>query len=555
MFWREHQMFDKRWAGILCAGIFMFPLGQVQAATKAEIHSKNLGRVAPRQLVSRLNLQTGSTLVAAHALRLDNGRKLTRMRQVYKGVPVYGRSVVVEHGPRGNVLSVDGTLERHLGRELVSVTPRLAPVQARVALQRARGELRQSVRNDQAKLYVYSRDKQSARLIYRVSYLVGTGNRISRPTAIIDANTGEVIRQWDGLTTGRRPRGSTPTSVQATGPGGNGFTGLYHYDGSGPGREKLGVTRQGNVCYMQNDDVATYNLAGGQRITLWSFGCSGSNPANWISAGDTINGGFSAINDAHHFGQVVHDMYERWFGQPPLKNDDGSPMQLHMLVHYGTNYRNAAWTGSQMIFGDGLPDFYYPFVSLDITGHEISHGFTEQHSGLEYTGQSGGMNEAFSDMAGQAVVYYDTGSNDFLIGSSILMPDVIEVLGLPALRDMCDPPRDGKSIDNAADYDSGTNVHYSSGIYNKAFCLLAKTGGWNTKKAFEVFHDANALYWGPEETFDSGACGVEQAATDRGYAKADVAAAFTAVGVTCSDDGDTSTSAASSSIRLGLTHL
>lgn len=548
-------MFDKRWAGVLCAGIFMFSLGQAQAVTKAEIHSKNLGRMSPQQLASRLSLQVDNTLVAARELRLNDGRKLTRMRQVYKGVPVYGRSVVVEHGLRGNVLSVDGTLERHLDRELVSVTPRLTPVQARVALRRARGQLRQSARGGKAKLYVYSHGKQSARLIYRVSYLTGSGNHLERPTALIDADTGKVIKQWNGLTTGRRPPGGTPTPVQATGPGGNGFTGLYHYDGSGPGQEKLSVTRQGNVCYMKNDDVATFNLAGGQRIMLWSFGCGGSNPVNWASAGDAINGGFSAINDAHHFGQVVHDMYESWFGQPPLKNDDGSPMQLHMWVHYGTNYDNAAWDGSEMVFGDGLADYYYPFVSLDITGHEISHGFTEQHSGLEYIGQSGGMNEAFSDMAGQAVMYYDTGSSNFLIGSTILKPDLIEILGMPALRDMCDPTRDGKSIDDADDYDSYTDVHYSSGIYNKAFCLLAKSDGWNPKKAFEVFHDANALYWGPEETFDSGACGVEQAAVDRSYAKADVVAAFTAVGVTCSDDGGTSTSATLSSTRLSRTHL
>lgn len=534
-------------AGTLCAGVCVFGFGQAQATSKVEVHARSLGPVAPTALAAHLHLQAGNKLVVpgttspnngAARLHSDNGNKITRVRarQVYKGVPVYGRSVVVSRDARGSVLKVDGQLEQNLGTELASVQPRLSGEQAQHVLQKARGQLRQTAREGEAKLYVYPQNKQTTRLIYQVSYLIGSGNNVSRPTAIIDANTGKVIKQWNGLTTGRRPRGSgTPTPVQAQGVGGNGFTGLYHYDGSdNRSHATLAVTRQGTACYMINRNVATYNLAGGQRVTLWSFGCNGRNPANWISTGDSINGAFSPIDDAHHFGQVVHDMYENWFGAPPLKNSDGSAMQLHMWVHYGSQYANAFWDGREMVFGDGA-QLFYPFVSLDITGHEISHGFTEQHSGLQYTGQSGGMNEAFSDMAGEAVVYYNNGSNNFLVGEDILKPGTAALLGLNALRDMCEPSRDGQSIGNAANYYPGLDVHYSSGVYNKAFCLLAKTNGWNTKKAFEVFHDANALYWQPNATFDSGACGVEQAADARGYAEEDVVAAFDGVGVACAD--------------------
>jgi hypothetical protein len=81
---------------------------------------------------------------------------------------------------------------------------------------------------------------------------------------------------------------------------------------------------------------------------------------------------------------------------------------------------------------------------------------------------------------------------------------------------MCNPPQDGGSIDNASQYTSGLDVHYSSGVYNKAFCKLAKTAGWDTPKAFKVIARANELYWTPSSTFNSGACGVETAATDLG---------------------------------------
>jgi PKD repeat protein len=103
---------------------------------------------------------------------------------------------------------------------------------------------------------------------------------------------------------------------------------------------------------------------------------------------------------------------------------------------------------------------------------------------------------------------------------------------------MCNPPQDGISIDNAADYRRGMDPHYSSGVYNKAFCLLTQTSGWDVPKAFQAMARANAEYWGPSETFNSGACGVETAAADLGYNVADVTAAFNAVGVSCSGGGD-----------------
>lgn len=218
-------------------------------------------------------------------------------------------------------------------------------------------------------------------------------------------------------------------------------------------------------------------------------------------------------------------MYRNWYNTAPLS------FKLKMRVHYSRNYENAFWDGSQMTFGDGATTFY-PLVSLDVAAHEVSHGFTEQNSGLVYSGQSGGINEAFSDMAGEAAEYYMKGSNDWLVGAQIFK-------GNGSLRYFEDPARDGKSIGHASDYYDGIDVHHSSGVYNRAFYLLANTSGWQTRKAFEVFVLANRLYWGPNTTFDQGACGVTRAATDLGYSVSDVAAAFTAVGVNATCAGTT----------------
>lgn len=521
------KLVGAAFAALGCASVSLCEAAQVR------VHTTHMGRVAPAVLAPRLGLDKASAFVAGAHLRTIHGTTKTRERQTYQGVPVYGRSLVVERDAIGNILDASGEAEGGLAAQLGAVRPRLSGAQAQAALQARLGQRGDAASNARSDLFVYPQPGSQARLVYRTSYLVDVNGQVSRPTAIVDANTGEVLRHWDGLTTGRRPPvTSTPVATQARGPGGNELTGLYDYDGSGAGRDLLDAVRVGSTCYLQNDEVATYDLAGGQRVTQWSFGCAGSNPAGWISMGDAANGAYSPINDAHHFGGVVYDMYTDWFGSPPLQNGDGSPMQLAMWVHYGTNYENAFWDGAEMVFGDG-DQFFYPYTVLDVTGHEISHGFTEQHSGLEYTGQSGGMNEAFSDMAGEAVEYFDRGNNDFLVGTDLVKPATVPLLGMPALRDMCTPSNDGFSIDNASQYSDSLDVHYSSGVYNRAFCTLARTAGWNTRKAFEVFHDANALYWVPEETFDGGACGVEQAATDRGYAVEDVAAAFAVVGVTC----------------------
>ncbi|MDQ1349763.1 MAG: vibriolysin, partial [Acidobacteriota bacterium] len=79
--------------------------------------------------------------------------------------------------------------------------------------------------------------------------------------------------------------------------------------------------------------------------------------------------------------------------------------------------------------------------------------------------------------------------------------------------------------------------HYSSGIYNKVFCLVAQSSGWTTRMAFDIFTKANTDYWTASETFASGAEDVKQAALDYGYNCQDVVDAFAVVGITISCPG------------------
>jgi pseudolysin len=248
----------------------------------------------------------------------------------------------------------------------------------------------------------------------------------------------------------------------------------------------------------------------------------------WNGDQDAVNGAYSPSNDALYAGAVIKDMYQSWYGIPVL-TQNGEPMMLNMRVH--EDMENAYWDGSQMTFGDG-GSMLYPLVSLGVGAHEVSHGFTEQHSGLIYFGQSGGLNESFSDMAAQAAEFYSAKNNSWEIGPEIMK-------GESALRYMDEPTKDcnGRapgmscSISNAKDFHFGLDVHYSSGVFNKAFYLIATSPGWDTRKAFDVMVHANRHYWTPFSNFQSAACGVIKATRDYNYSVNEVSAAFNKVGI------------------------
>ncbi|WP_395680935.1 M4 family metallopeptidase [Dokdonella sp.] len=454
-----------------------------------------------------LGLESQSALQQLSVVDDADGVRHYRYQQTFRGIPVWGEHVVITENARGEVMNLFGRQINGLGADLGSASATLTSAKALVI---AKAGLNKAMRTEreESRQMIYVDDAGSARLVFVVSFFADKidGGQPSRPIVIIDAQSGNVLKRLEGLT----------TAQVGTGPGGNAKTGQYEW-GSGGKYGFLDVAQSGTTCTMNNTDVKTVNLNGGTTsTTAFSYTC----PRNTVKS---INGAYSPLNDAHFFGGVIQNMYSSYMGVKALT------FQLVMRTHYSSSYENAFWDGSTMSFGDGASTFY-PLVSVDVAGHEVSHGFTEQHSNLTYSGQSGGMNEAFSDMGGEATEYYWKGTNDFLVG-----PEVFKASG--ALRYMCNPTQDGGSIDNAANYTSSLDVHYSSGVYNKAFCTLAKTAGWDTVKAFKSFARANSLYWTPSSTFNSGACGVETAATDLGFVKADVTAAFTAVGVSCTGGG------------------
>ncbi|WP_065188555.1 M4 family metallopeptidase [Shewanella woodyi] len=446
------------------------------------------------------------------SVKTAKGTQKSKQKQMFNGVPVYGHHLVVETDGESNIAS---------GR-LAQIDDEFS-VQAGITRGQAIASLNKLYQGSAAsgqkevELVVLMQDK-APRLAYRVSYLSDKGDTISRPAGLVDANSGEVIRHWNELMTAKNGKGKpgggtgggTPVPYDASGPGGNAKVGRYYYGSDfGP----LAVQESGGTCSMVNDNVKTINMKSKTRGgNAFTFTC----PENTYK---TTNDAYSPLNDAHYFGNVIFNMYQDWYQTAPLT------FQLEMRVHYGRRYENAFWDGRAMSFGDG-DSYFYPLVSLDVSAHEVSHGFTEQNSGLEYSGQSGGINESFSDMAGEAAEFYMRGSNDWKVGYDI-------VKGSGALRYMDDPTQDGNSIGDASYYTDGMDVHYSSGVFNRAFYLLSNKTGWDTRKSFDVFVLANQLYWSATSDFKDAACGAENAARDLGYPVADVTDAFAYVSTSC----------------------
>nr|AFK08685.1 zinc metalloprotease [Vibrio coralliilyticus] len=440
---------------------------------------------------------------------LPNGKVKVRYQQTHMGLPVFNTSVVATQ-TKSSQSEVYGVMAQGISGDVATITPTLDEKQAIAAAKSA--FKKQSVvafdapmENSNSKLMVWLDDSQTAKIVYLVDFFVAAETP-ERPFYFIDANTGQVLKHWDGL---------NHAEATGTGPGGNQKTGQYNFGTDYPG---FIVDKSGTTCTMNNSAVKTVDLNGGTSgSAAFSYPCSDDTNHNDHKY---VNGAYSPLNDAHYFGKVVFDMYQDWMNTSPLT------FQLTMRVHYGNNYENAFWNGSSMTFGDGQNTFY-PLVDINVSAHEVSHGFTEQNSGLVYSNMSGGMNEAFSDIAGEAAEFYMKGSVDWVVGADIFKSE-------GGLRYFDLPSKDGRSIDHASQYYDGLNVHYSSGVYNRAFYLLANKAGWDVRKGFEIFTLANQLYWTANSTFDAGACGVAKAAADMGYNVSDVEDAFTTVGVNAS---------------------
>lgn len=234
--------------------------------------------------------------------------------------------------------------------------------------------------------------------------------------------------------------------------------------------------------------------------------------------------------DAQFGMATTYDMYKELLG---LDSFDLKGARMTGYVHIGNKYVNAFWNGSSMNYGDGDGTTSGPLTTLDITAHEITHGLTENTAGLVYSDESGGINEAMSDIGGFLAEYWAAKKNptlkwDWAVGEDCWTPTDSDPTD--ALRYMDRPTKDGYSIDHYSKYPTQTEVHGSSGVANNAFYQLAETrnqgkvpnsisgiavqDGIGPEKAGRIFFRALQYYMPSGCTFAQARAACIKAATD-----------------------------------------
>ncbi|MFJ3026866.1 M4 family metallopeptidase [Streptomyces tendae] len=403
----------------------------------------------------------------------EDGTQHVRYDRTYRRLPVLGGDFVVHLAPDGGFRGADRATDAPLS--LPTVTPRLsapraADLAANVLRAASPGELLKKL-TAKPELVVDALHG-APKLAWRTdaAALDSLGNPVAR-TVLTDASTGARIDAWD-----------TIESVSGDGESLYGGTVPLETTPSGASYGLKDPTRGG-----------TYTGDAENRTDLCFLTvCLVRAPATLFTDADNHWGTgkaddrASAAVDAQYGTDATWDYYEDAHGRTGIAGDGKGS---YNRVHYGTRYNNAFWDDGCfcMTYGDGDGTAFGPLVSLDVAGHEMSHGVTSKTAALTYSGEPGGLNEATSDIFGTLVEWHadnPADPGDYRIGEKV----VRDGFGRDALRYMDRPSRDGSSADCWSSTVGDMDVHYSSGVANHFAYLLAEGSGARTVGG--VAHDS-----------------------------------------------------------------
>ncbi|WP_394828295.1 M4 family metallopeptidase [Pendulispora albinea] len=480
----------------------------------------------------------GNEFVVAHEHRDELGMTHLRMQQVERGVVVKGAEMMVHYDAEGALRVLDANYVP--GLDKVDVGPTLTADQA---LARARAEQATFVKAEAKgfadaanaanamdawaldeprvtvgpELVIHALDQGPAALAYHV-VLRSDVPAPHRLDYLIDAHSGAVLRSFDDIET-----------VAGTGLGVLGDT------------KNIQVTQSGNTYSLTDstrtpNGIRTYSIANRQTPLPGTLVTSAS-ATGW----DRVAQGAGAAVDAHFFAGVVYDYYKTGHNRLGIDGKNGA---IISTAHYGSGVVNAFWDGQQMAYGDGNGSTARALsVSLDVVGHELTHGVTQYTSNLAYQGQSGALNESISDIFGSIIEhsYKADDTNNWLLGEGIFTNN-------KPFRDLAHPDK-GQQPAHMSKYVNTTQdnggVHTNSGIPNNAFYLMTKGGtndvskvqvsagiGWD--KAAKLWYRTQTTYLTSNGNFTAAANGNVSAANDLSFTQDEkniVQCAWIAVGV------------------------
>ncbi|MET9087411.1 M4 family metallopeptidase [Streptomyces sp. NPDC004237] len=406
------------------------------------------------ETAQRIGLGAKEKLVVKDVVKDVDGTVHTRYERTYAGLPVLGGDLVVHTSKAGKTEGV--TKANKATIKVASLKPQITAAKAeKTALTAAKtlGSTKQAA--DGARKVIWA---GSGTPVLAYETIVGGFQDDGTPNqlhVITDAATGKKLFEYQGI-------------ENATG------TGKTLYSGT----VSLTTTLSGSTYSLTDASRGshkTYNL---KHTSSSGTGTLFTNTTNTWGTGTASSSttDVTAAADAAYGAQETWDFYKDTFGRSGIKNNG---VGAYSRVHYGSSYVNAFWDDSCfcMTYGDGESNTH-PLTSLDVAGHEMSHGVTANTAGLNYSGESGGLNEATSDIFGTGVEFYANNASDpgdYLIGEKI----DINGDGSP-LRYMDKPSKDGGSADYWSSSVGNLDVHYSSGVANHFFYLLSEGSGSKT---------------------------------------------------------------------------
>ncbi|WP_405884302.1 M4 family metallopeptidase [Streptomyces sp. NBC_01136] len=424
--------------------------GGLEAKLTPAQHSALLKSAAQKTTATAGTLGLGAKekLVVKDVVKDQDGTLHTRYERTYAGLPVLGGDVIV-HTPPASLAAgtVSSTFNNKRTIKVASTTATFTKsAAASKALKAAKSLSAEKPTTDSARKVIWA-GSGTPKLAWET--VIGGFQDDGTPSqlhVITDATTGQELYRFQGIKTGT---GNTQYSGTVT----------LNTTLSGSTYQLYDTTRGGHKTYSLNNGTSGTGTLMTDSDDTWGTG----------SGSDTQTAGA----DAAYGAQETWDFYKNTFGRSGIKNDG---VAAYSRVHYSSAYVNAFWDDSCfcMTYGDGSGSTH-ALTSLDVAGHEMSHGVTSNTAGLDYSGESGGLNEATSDIFGTGVEFYANNSSDpgdYLIGEKI----DINGDGTP-LRYMDKPSKDGGSADSWYSGVGNLDVHYSSGPANHMFYLLSEGSG------------------------------------------------------------------------------
>ncbi|GAA0737414.1 M4 family metallopeptidase [Clostridium oceanicum] len=400
------------------------------------------------------------------------GKTHYRMVLTVDGIPVYGDNIIVHTDKKGKVYSVNGKVKTKVKKDNWKEKFKITKEKAISLAEQCEGLKKEStvyLEKPTSKTYLYEHDGK-VQPVYLIK-LFTVKPAIHKLSVFVNAENGKILDKYDETETlGQAVKGK---GIDLS----NKETQINTYFENGKYYLKDTTRKSGaKVITADLNHINDYSIPG-KVITDDDNNFDGESQKSAVSAHINIG--------------RVYDYYNKELGRDSI---DGKGMDLRGCVHLGNKVNNAFWTGSQMVFGDGDGVEFSPLSeSLDVVGHELTHGVTQYTSNLAYQGQSGALNEAMSDIMGLACesYFYGNDKQSWLIGDEVYTPGKDG----DGLRDMSDPKKNGNP-DHMRDYlytryDHG-GVHTNSGIIEKAAYNIGKVVG--KRKLGKLFYRANTNY-------------------------------------------------------------